>query len=869
MAAPATILHGFTRCRVVGADNSLDYVEVPAACNIVKAFPDLGWVDGPTPGYQAAPMLALSFCSCAAATADWDTAAIKALLDLSELLVAPTLTFMQQCADGMDALGVYDKVYRTTEVFIEAAELAVQRAPVPSPFEMSAGSLVETTTFLNGGAPAVAAVLGQPAVPAIRAVPAVRAGRGRAAVRAVRAQAAQPAIAAVAGRLAVPPSGPDELRWFHLVRVGHRLDRAHSLPLLRLWQLGLVLTDRLSVAARNDATSRTRDVLGILEQHLRADLGAAAEPGSIARHFQRSADRLFTLPDELRSFSFRTDVAELEFLDDLKYGGDQATKDGVVAGRLEFIGAAFPTLHEVLSRCGSRAAKVATINRLVVVLSSAEQKQPLFSKLDPLDVFLSARSQFLTQCWNKGLPLEGPDGVISLTLRETEEWRESKDVDGKNAQSLNDDDLLGGGTTIYTESALRRALIEDELFVKAAEEILALDLTLPDAKKEAVEIASLAKCTIFQIFFGHPKRLLKRHPVFTALHGCFESLPTLFGQAQATLPPEEGGGIAKTQENWTYDAEQCILAYRATVTSLYLFDMPYGSHALHNLTLAQTLDAAPAHLRYVLKSALELIGPFAQATFVTAGWAAIATDGYTMKTLFERQLAHVKWIEGLALEVQGDLRVHAQANFEAGLRLTQSHMQRLLDSPEPSQVKLSCVLPFGTSFDKALKEKVDAGLPLVGLQKAFPGLLSAAATRPFPGTESSSASKPAASGGGDRGQPKAEDKTKKPGATPPGSRADLASWEDDTHMRMGPLIYDVEAIAKEYKLTVADMCWPVLLTVKKGAESLCACAQWGKPGHTALTSSAHQKPKKWNVDTIEKKFTTKAPSVGGKRKAAK
>ena len=88
---------------------------MPAACNIVKAFPDLGWVDGPTPGYKAAPMLALSFCSCAAATADWDTAAIKALLDLSELLVAPTLTFMQQCADGMDALGVYDKVYPVSD----------------------------------------------------------------------------------------------------------------------------------------------------------------------------------------------------------------------------------------------------------------------------------------------------------------------------------------------------------------------------------------------------------------------------------------------------------------------------------------------------------------------------------------------------------------------------------------------------------------------------------------------------------------------------------------------------------------------------------------------------------------------------------
>ena len=105
----------------------------------------------------------------------------------------PTLAFMQQCADGLDSLSVYDKVYHTTDVFLEAVELAVQRAPTPSPFEIGAGSLVETTlettAFFNGGTPAVVAVQGQPAVPATLARPAVRAGRGRAAVAGVRAQA--------------------------------------------------------------------------------------------------------------------------------------------------------------------------------------------------------------------------------------------------------------------------------------------------------------------------------------------------------------------------------------------------------------------------------------------------------------------------------------------------------------------------------------------------------------------------------------------------------------------------------------------------------------------------------------------------------
>ena len=67
-------------------------------------------------------------------------------------------------------------------------------------------------------------------------------------------------------------------------------------------------------------------------------------------------------------------------------------------------------------------------------------------------------------------------------------------------------------------------------------------------------------------------------------------------------------------------------------------------------------------------------------------------------------------------------------------------------------------------------------------------------------------------------------------------------------MRLGPLIYDVKGIADLYGLDVAEMCWPVLLTSKKGGHALCLCANWGQPGHTALTSKAHVKPKAWNIN---------------------
>ena len=89
-------------------------------------------------------------------------------------------------------------------------------------------------------------------------------------------------------------------------------------------------------------------------------------------------------------------------------------------------------------------------------------------------------------------------------------------------------------------------------------------------------------------------------------------------------------------------------------------------------------------------------------------------------------------------------------------------------------------------------------------------------------------------------------------------------------MRLGQLVYDVEAIAKHYSMDVTATCWPVLLSTKPGNARLCLCGQWGTTGHTSLDSSAHQRPKKFNLVHIVKAFTAKASNntgAGAKRKA--
>ena len=210
LAAPA-IPHSFSRCRIVGADNTLDYVCIPVGCKMIAALPALGWIDASSvrPGHRAAPILNCAFGACAAATADWDTPPMQALLQLPELRVAPSLAYLGQCADALDSLGAYDKIYVKTDAFLEAVEQAVARAPNPSPFEMGAGCLEATTSFLNGGSPAVPGVPGRPfvaAVPAVAAVPGRRAAGGLPAVPAVRAVRARPAVPAPAReRAGTPP----------------------------------------------------------------------------------------------------------------------------------------------------------------------------------------------------------------------------------------------------------------------------------------------------------------------------------------------------------------------------------------------------------------------------------------------------------------------------------------------------------------------------------------------------------------------------------------------------------------------------------------------------------------------------------------
>jgi len=194
LVAPA-VAHGFARCNIPGADNTLDYLSTPAGAKLVFAFPNLGWIDVPgAPGFKAAPALSIQGVTCCAAFGDWTGPVLAPQLLLSELTTCFSLAYMSRAADALASLGLLDKTFTRDKAFLDDWEVAMPRVPSPSPFEVGANELVVPSPFLQGGAPAVPAQAAVPAVPAQAAVPAVRANRaaGVAPRAAIPARPAQP-----------------------------------------------------------------------------------------------------------------------------------------------------------------------------------------------------------------------------------------------------------------------------------------------------------------------------------------------------------------------------------------------------------------------------------------------------------------------------------------------------------------------------------------------------------------------------------------------------------------------------------------------------------------------------------------------------
>ena len=925
----------------MGVDAEQDYLRVPITCGVYGAFPTLGWVDvsGAYPGHAAAPALSLQLALGAPMHLDWGTPAADAVLRMPELLVMVGLAALGRFADALEGLGLFNKAYPSSRAFLDALEMALPRLPAPSPFLLGAGELAILSAFTSPAVPAVVAVLGvaavaaMPAVAAVAAFAAVVAVPGRPAVAAVRGRAANgrnaavaavaampavvavpgvpavlavparpavpavPAVLAVPGRAAIAAGTPADLEWLHLVKLAARVDETSLFPFLPFLRTGAVALDRCSQAARNDPNSLVREVADSLRAgtlaHSRAvSLGNAA----LARQFAAFAAGVELLPSALRTHSFDSEVMGRELLDAISYTGEPAMQDMVTSGRLHLINHEYPSAHDFLMRAPGASAKVSVIRTLAPLGLGYLAGTSLFDCLEIVDALLLRHAPFLNQAWNKNLAVIE---VVRLLKTEAAEWK-SANAAGADTSAEKDSDATAFNRPSVslrgvTDVALRRATLECDAFLGVAAEIEVLDLETNEGRAAALEASLLSGLPIFQRFFANPSCLSTRHAVFASLVQCLSQMPAYLGRAQAlNLETNE---VPELRENWLFHKDQCDKLFKGRISEIAWFSGKQGALALFNLDASEPFEDCPDDQIYVVETVLTELIPFVRATMIAAGWAAQSTTGYTLAALFERQLAHIRWIRK-----QGELEIttllpHAQEVFVAALKECEETHTRMLAHTLPALAKLDFHLGFDGTYDRELKTKVTGTTPLINLRRAFPGFLPASTPRSFHGVVLPSTVPPSPGGGsgggrggGDGGGGRHGKGAGKGGGKgggggnggrgggggdggaaavkAPGSLSGVATWPDATHMRLGNLIYDTTAIAKHYSLD-ADHCFPVLLSTKTGGHALALCQHWGEPGHTALSSSKHVVPKQWNYTHVCDHMAVKADTSSGVAKKRK
>jgi hypothetical protein len=227
-------------------------------------------------------------------------------------------------------------------------------------------------------------------------------------------------------------------------------------------------------------------------------LGNAA----LARQFPAFSAAMELLPTAIRTHSFDQAVVGREMLDAISYTGEQAQRDLVTASRLHLIAREYPSAHELLARATGQAAKVAAIRALAPLGLGYQAGGSLFDCLDILDALLLKHAAFLTQAWNKGLPVVE---VTRLLKIEAAEWKDSDAASGHK-----EGDAAGNGRAPITlrgvtDAALRRAILENDSFLQVAAEIEGLDLETNEGRSAALEAAMLSGLSIFQRFFAQTR----------------------------------------------------------------------------------------------------------------------------------------------------------------------------------------------------------------------------------------------------------------------------------------------------------------------------------------------------------------------------
>jgi len=445
-------------------------------------------------------------------------------------------------------------------------------------------------------------------------------------------------------------------------------------------------------------------------------------------------------------------------------------------------------------------------------------------------------------------------------------------------------------------------------FVETVEAIQGADLT-----EQPLEVwdALFRSCSTLMIRFALKLELMviRLHPLFGRLLEIKHERIRLFARAQSLGP--DGEGACKSQREWAWNEGEFAKMSERRYERMDLVSHSTGFVGVQSLKEATPIAPVPKHQYYRVESVVEGARDFFHATCVQAGYAHQPDKGLSAYDYFSLHADNLRWARSQGDRFAAPLIDFLVKLFVEGLELAGTLARAKDESTNPADITFDAFLPSQCPYVRLVAERKEQMAPLRLLREAFPAWMSSATPRLLPGvtaerglpkrpdghapwnafTSRDRRAHPAnqrkqqmkAQAGGNQVRPSSKPTApkhpapKKPqsdaGVARPGSLAHLAKELPKGELLIAGTVFDVPAVAAHFGVSVADKCWPTLLSSKRGDGALALCPHHADAEHAGMGCARHQRPDGWNLKYIIEKFSrkptaTERPGYGQDSKAA-
>ena len=488
------------------------------------------------------------------------------------------------------------------------------------------------------------------------------------------------------------------------------------------------------------------------------------------------------------------------------------------------------------------------------LLLSSELKLPFVDQMALLESRLTERVHLLSA--------DTPEGNLSALI---DEERLLSGGPGSDPSARADADALPA----IAEEPFRQAILGASSlhFRKFAEEMLSIDISTEQGKRDAVDLGFASKSNIVQrlLCYGEQK-IARRHWALAKLHDSRSAIGAHFTFG-LSVDPALGTVPGRLQRSYAFTGlagEHTLLLnalLRAKLLGTDFYNAATGIYALKAAKKGSKYDHIPEADFWCRPQCVTDFCEFLHLLMVARGWADTVNSGFTFKTWGEFYNPFLmRCLDMRTRDEQYNWLERATTQFAAFLRLVEVTITSVTVQSVPTEGDRGAIAPIDCQPAETLRlavktldeyvENADmfgwvgvgASASVIDAEK-LPRLSDRAKPPPFqkltPAERKAKAAAEAAKRAADR-----EVKAGEGAGIEPGSTKHTAFWltpkkSSKPLLVVSGKVWNINAFCAKYGITVDTKCLEVILCARVGKNKMGNCPSHTSSGHKSATDAAH------------------------------